>query len=143
MPVIYVDFRTAPVDGRDCISEFTWLVEDEYGLTPNHYFVDYPGAKDLERQITEVIGGSPMVRYSAMTVLKAFVDSIGEGYVVAFRTAKQRSVFLANIGLFNITTTAATCVFADVVTLDEELASVVSSIEEARTDASRKFGNSL
>jgi hypothetical protein len=143
MAVVYVDFRTAPVDGEDRISEFTWLIENEYELVPHHYFVDYPGAKDLERMVTSVVGGTPMVRYGCQVVLRAFIDSVEDGYIIAFRTREQKELFVALTAEYNLEVKRALCVLDDVTSIDGEVSTVLSSIEEARIDASRKFGNAL
>jgi len=143
MPVAYVDFRTAPVDGKDHIAEFTWASEAYNSLDVHHYFVDYPGAKDLERQLVEILGGSTFVRYSCMIVLKAFIDSLEEGYIIATRTKKQKSLLVKELKKHGLETPRAICTFDDVASSEEEASAVMRAIEDARFDASRKFGNSL
>lgn len=143
MAVTYVDFRTAPVEGAEYISEFTWVNEINATLYKHHYFVDYPGAKDLERLIVDAVGGSPMVRYSPHTVLRAFIDDVPEGNIVSFRTLKQKHFVFVLLAASSIETPLAFCTFDDVDAGYGEIDVVMEIIREARTEASSKFGNAI
>lgn len=141
--VVYVDFRVAPVDGADYISEFTWLTERDNQLIPKHYFVDYPGAKALERQVVEVIGGTPLIRYSCPTVLRAFVNDLPERCVVACGSIKQKQLLKALLKSTKIGVTRVYCTFDDILSIEGELEKVRTIIEESRATASGRFGNAL
>jgi hypothetical protein len=142
--VTYVDVITAPVGGAEYVAELTWINEqDDYALRVHHYFVDYPGAKSLERALTEVVGGSPMVRYSCNTVLKTFLNDVPDGNVVAFRTRKEKSLIRSLLLAGNNEINKAFCTFEDTIPDDEEYAKISDIFREARAEASRKFGNAL
>ena len=146
MAVTYVDFRVAPVEGAEYISEFTWINEGPEGLSAlqcRHYFVDYPGAKELERLVIDAVGGKPFVRYSCPTVLKAFLDDVPEGYIVAFRTAKQKQLVSALLSLNDVTITRTFCVFDDIDAGYGEVEAIMHTIERTRTKASQQFGNAV
>jgi len=143
VPVTYVDFRVAPIEGAEYISEFTWANESNSGLVMHHYFVDFPGAKDLERQIIDAVGGSPLVRYSCPTILRAFIDSIPVGHIIAFRTIKQKQLVVALLYASKIDTDKAFCIFDDVDAGDGELEVVMDNIRQTRTEASSRFGNAV
>ena len=143
MPVTYVDFRTAPVDGAEYISEFTWIDEINGEVSEHHYFVDYPGAKDLERQVIEVLGGKPFTRYSCSTVLRTFISNVPKSNIIACRTIQQKQLITSLLKALNITTLKAFCTFDDIDAGDGELSYIMDLIVSARAEASTKFGNAL
>jgi len=143
MPVTYVDFRTAPVEGAEYISEFTWVDEVGGSLSEHHYFVDYPGAKALERQIIEVLGGKTFTRYSCSTVLRTFISNVPKTNIIACRTAHQKQLIVALLKASSIVTLKAFCTFEDIDAGDGELSLVMDLISGARTEASTKFGNAI
>jgi len=143
MPVTYADCVIVPVEGAEYISEFTWASEHGGSLVASHYFVDYPGARSLERLIVEVVGGKPLVRYSSTTVLRTFSNSIPKGHIIAFRTLKQKMLVKALFAAAEISNFKAFCTFEDVDAGYGEIDAVMHSIQEARITASQKFGNAL
>ena len=88
---VYVDYSEITIDEGTFITELTWLNGDDYGYVPRHYFVDYPGVKNLERQVSEVIGGSPLIRYSMPVVLQTFINEVGFGEVL-FTSEEKASI---------------------------------------------------
>lgn len=148
--VCYVDLGVVPIDGAEYVSEITWLVESGLGLVPHHYFVDYPGAKDLERLIVEVVGGTTLTRYSYPTVLKTFLSDIPKASIVAFKDEKQRQLFKALLSSLEVRTDKKLCTYDDVVSASaspETMLSVISLVDDtlsqAKNAASKVFGNSI
>lgn len=142
MSVTYIDLKTVPVDTSTHVSEITWIHEVNNGLETHHYFVDYPGAKELERQIIEVIGGRTLVRYSCRVVLQAFIKDLPHGNTVAARTKDQKDllrslIVAADLALPVIIT------FDDVLEIDGELSKIKDEIDRARLEAPKRFGNAL
>lgn len=149
--VVYADFSEVNLDSGDYITELTWVVEDDnyQSLVPHHYFVNYPGAKESEKAIASVVGGAPLVRYSAPIVLRAFFDSLPEKSIIAFRDLKTKEKFKTHLNSSAISGTLgpnaqkSLCVFDDVVTDNAEAAFVTDVIAETRQEAAKKFGNSI
>lgn len=142
MGITYIDVTTVPIDGKEHVSEITWVHENYTFLTAHHYFVDFPGAKSLERQITDVIGGTPLVRYSCRVVLQAFINDLPPTHQIAARTAEQKDllkslIVAADIPLPTIIT------FDDVLEIDGEIDRVKELIADVRADAPKRFGNAL
>lgn len=131
---IYVDYSEVTIDAGTFITEITWLEEDDYGYTPHHYFVDYPGIKDLERQVSSVIGGSPLVRYSIPVVLKAFINEVGNKRVL-FASLEKASNFIKHLKGIDAEHKLVYSIF-----LDDE---ILDNIYAARKKAAGKFGNAL
>jgi hypothetical protein len=84
-----------------------------------------------------------MVRYSPAVVLRAFVDNVPEGHIVAFRTLKQKHFVFVLLAASNIETKLAFCTFDDVDAGYGEIDAVMETIRRTRTEASSKFGNAL
>ena len=143
MAVVYVDFIIAPSEDEEYISDFTWTRDMDGSYETHHYFVDYPGVKELERLLTDVVGGDPFVRYSLSSVVRAFVNDLQPGDIIALKTNEFRELFKDVLKGFEITIAAPTCSFEDVIAMEDEKRMVMWIIEEARAEAAKRFGNSL
>jgi len=148
--VVYADFSEVILSSGKHLTEITWIVEDvKYeNLVPHHYFIDYPGAKASERAITEVVGGAPLVRYSAPTVLKAFFDALPVRAIVAFKDVEAKETFkryLTENGIEKLTSLSyrTFCIYEDVVMDDSEAAFITDMISDTKIEAAKKFGNAL
>lgn len=143
MSVVYVDFIIAPYGEDEFISDLTWTRDMDGTYETHHYFVDYPGVKELERSLTEVVGGEPFVRYSLASVIRAFLDDVQHGDIVAFKDNSHRNIFKGVLEGLDMRCSAPTCSFEDVIAMEDEKRMVMWIIEEARTEAAQRFGNSL
>lgn len=142
MGITYVDIKLVPVNDEQHVSELTWVNEVGFKLSTRHYFVDYPGAKDLERQIIEVVGGTPMVRYALPVVIRAFLSDVPEHNIIAAQTNEQKD-YLSELVQANKLNCPRLITFSEVLEVDGELDAIKSEIKKARVVAPRKFGNSL
>jgi hypothetical protein len=144
--VVYVDFSEIKLDSGSHLTEITWIVENIslQKLEAHHYFVDYPGAKESERQLTNIVGGKPLVRYSAPTVLKAFFGQISPRAVVAFRTKELKELFKVHVSsLLEAGSYRTFCTYDDVVSDESEAAFIDDIILDTKLEAAKKFGNAL
>ena len=148
--VVYADFSEVALTSGKHLTELTWIVEAvmDQDLVPHHYFIDYPGAKTSERAITQVIGGTPLVRYSAPTVLKAFFDGIPARALIAFRDVASKKRFKEYLVEQEMEKTSPLsyrtfCTYEDVVMDDSEAAFIADMITDTKMEAAKKFGNAL
>jgi len=148
--VVYADFSEVSLSTGKHLTEITWIVEDvkTENLVPHHYFIDYPGAKESERAITAIVGGTPLVRYSAPTVLKAFFDGLPVRAIVAFKNVEAKKTFqkyLTDNEIEKLTSLSyrTFCIYEDVVMDDAEAAFIADIISDTKTEAAKKFGNAL
>lgn len=148
--LIFVDIGIAPVSGVEYMSSLTWCIEENLSLITHHYFVDYPGAKELERQVTSVIGGNPLIRYSSNTVLKTFSDYAAEDSVIACTNEQQKQLLKLLINSSGLTKIKNLITLKELIdssknpsTLISFISLVESHLKDAKNIASSTFGNSL
>ena len=135
---VYLDYSEVTIDSGTFMTELTWLKGSEYGYTPKHYFIDYPGAKDLERQISQVIGGSPLVRYSAPVVLRTFLNDLYAGTdipEVLFSSKDKAADFISYLDESNIEYVFVCGLYSD--------PEIDDFVHKARQRAATRFGNAL
>ena len=143
---VYVDYSDITLDSGSHLTELTWIVENIslQKLDAHHYFIDYPGAKESERKLTEVIGGKPLVRYSAPVVIRAFFNQLSPRAVVAFKTKKSKDTFKAYIATLDGDVSYRTlCTYDDVISDESEAAFIADIISDTKVEAAKKFGNAL
>ena len=148
--VAYVDFSEVSLVSGKHLTELTWIVEAvmDQNLVPHHYFIDYPGAKDSERALTEIVGGTPLVRYSAPVVLKAFFDGLPARALVAFKDIPSKARFKEylvehNTGKLSKLSYRTFCIYEDVVMDESEAAFIGDMLADTKLEAAKKFGNAL
>ena len=148
--VVYVDFSEVTLTDGKYLTELTWIVEAivDQNLVPHHYFMDYPGAKASERALTQVVGGTPLVRYSPLTVLKTFFNDIPARALIAFKDIATKKRFKEYLSEGEVekhipTSYRTLCIYDDVVMDDSEAAFIADMIADTKTEAAKKFGNAL
>lgn len=151
LTVVYADFEEIALNSGEYLTELTWVVEDDGGhsLVPHHYFINYPGARDSERALTEAIGGTPLMRYSAPSVLRSFFDNLPQKSIIAFRDQKKKEKFKAHLkshdvhGMLGVNAQKSLCLFDDVILDEAEAAFVEDVLVDTRQEAAKKFGNAI
>lgn len=143
--IFYADYSEIPLSSGKYLTELTWLQESPSSrkLSCHHYFVDYPGARVSERQITNVVGGNPLVRYSAATVIRTFINDIPQRSIIALRSAEKVSRFKQILKDLDIKPPAPLCILEDVCISDQEIAGIESTIFETKQAAAKRFGSAL
>lgn len=148
--ITFVDLGIVPVEGAEYISNITWVTENNMELLPRHYFVDYPGAKSLERQVTNIVGGSPLTRYSLNVVLRTLIEDTPTIKVIACKDERQKQLLKTLIKTLNIKTSKVFITFQDVIDKSDTPSNMIGFIslvsthlEAAKNKASSTFGNAL
>lgn len=140
---VYVSYGVIELGGKRHVTGVTWMIEQRGEQRGHHYFADYPGVKESERQLTEVVGGNPLTRYSLTTVLTAFVNDIPEGAIVVFMDAAKRSAFLDLLSKAGITMPSTSTTLDNVLFVEDERESIMDFMEDIRQTAAGQFGSSL
>ena len=148
--ITFVDLSISPIEGAEYISSITWVTDRFKELDPHHYFVDYPGVKNLERQITDIIGGKPLVRYSCSVVIRTLLEDAAASIALACKTEKQKQLLQSLIKANDIKTVKLFTTFQDVIDSSKNpgnmigfISLVESCLSDAKDEAAQKFGNAL
>jgi hypothetical protein len=143
--LVYAMYNEIRLNSGPYMTDLTWIIEEagSEDRKSHHYFVDYPGVKEIERQTAQVVGGRPLVRYSVNTVLKAFSGDVPPRAVLVMEDERNKERFKTYLNAANVNVAAPMTVLEDAVLFEDDRNEIYDLVRQIRIEAASRFGSSL